>query len=646
MGSVTDAGALSVERADRKEWTWEEQVGKEAESLDDGEAIVFTLGENFEFSIHAVNGSFAMGLCLIDSGATIPVLQDAKHFLDHQEMKSCVIRGVSGKAYAKKGRLKTNGWGLEEAVLWPDCPYTGIVSTGVLRRSGWNVKLLEEKEGIMRGGMIRGGKSVKVCEFKHLGGLDWAEWEQTSCGSCSLFVNEPIFPHPSKNNLNNLHLEEDICFPVDQEEQEEFYVHVAAHGKRAGRTKMEEHLSSGHVLHPHLRNKCIQCSLVFGKKLTFSKFKPLDRHGATPHPFKHLSGDFYGPLRIRSFRKVRVYLIIVCEVTSFAICYPLVSKTGLGDVLQSMFTDLKRRFPTKTVTFPDGTTKEIPKLTWFMKMDQEPTNKKESVTSTIKKFEIEPVYSPAYEAALNGNIERYIQYFGTHLTLLLMNVDPRIACYAGEHVVRLGNNTPRALYPKLGGKTFAGKSPVEVLSEYFGPASVQLYRSDLHVCRRFGCLSFCRREPVSALAKGANKWQKCVYLGFGDGGKHRVGIMSKRKNGKQLIWSHKDRTNIKWCEAMPISNCDDLATDAGVRTVEKLEIEKMVTRGQETIDALGRAAAEPDAAPPKLIELLDEEIKISAVLIFGINCLLCPKRSKGRIKTTFESVHWRVVINR
>jgi hypothetical protein len=210
-----------------------------------------------------------------------------------------------------------------------------------------------------------------------------------------------------------------------------------------------------------------------------------------------------------------------------------------------------------------------------------------------------------------------MQYFGTHLTLIMMHVDRRLACYAGENVVRLGNNSPRALYPKLGGKTFAGKTPVEVLSSYFGPDSVKSYRTDLKVCRRFGCLTFCRREPVSALAKGSNRWQKCVYLGFDENSKHRVGLMTKRKNGKQLMWTHKDRTNLKWCEGITISNCDDLAADAGVRTVEHVEIEKMMTRSQETIDALGRKNAEPSNKIDEkaLVDLIEDE-KVNMVQTF------------------------------
>ena len=106
-----------------------------------------------------------------------------------------------------------------------------------------------------------------------------------------------------------------------------------------------------------------------------------------------------------------------------------------------------------------------------------------------------------------------------------------------------------------------------------------------------------------------------------------MGLMSKRKNGKQLIWSHKDRSNIKWCENIPVKNCDDLAAEAGVRTIEKLEIEKMMTRGQETIDELGRKIAESSKIDGReLVDLIEnEEVNNYSVRIFGaiLNGGLC-----------------------
>ena len=171
---------------------------------------------------------------------------------------------------------------------------------------------------------------------------------------------------------------------------------------------------------------CLQAKSVrrMRKKARAAKYR-------SKRALNQLGADFVGAIRPESLRKNRFGLIVVDPRTNWIAFTPIRHKSQNVEKIREVITNLEAIF-SKTVG---------QRLIYFFRSDNEPAWLSAPLREYLNSKHIQPLRPPPYCPSLNPNVERAVRRVASGLRALLLDVDPRTWCWAGEHFARCHNDS-------------------------------------------------------------------------------------------------------------------------------------------------------------------------------------------------------------
>ena len=320
-------------------------------------------------------------------------------------------------------------------------------------------------------------------------------------------------------------------------------------------TALQKHQRLGHLSLPGRKIKCQECDLAKGSKTSFRKERP-DRHKRDT-PLYQLNTDYYGPMTPESIRGCTMFMVFICDAVSHVWVFPIRHKNECVEICKKLVEQIRAK---------DG--KDLhEKVVHIIRSDNEPVLRSSELNDALDKLGVVLGHSVPYSPQMNGVIERFMRTFGNGLRAILIYVDRRLWCYAGEFLAFCWNRVPRdySRAPKYNGKT-----PIQAV-KMRDPEAIESAADNVATdgtgrhLRRFGCLSYVMMQPRESVKKLSPKYQKMVFLGYSKSNNSAWLFGGFLKDDRCTVgyrWAEIESIDAKFCEDVLISDIDQLKPDA------------------------------------------------------------------------------------